>query len=108
MDDVEHLLGLVEPCLMVGTVIIFNVYLFVWCCSYLFKGNAKSSPPKGDSETPSKAPIKYRWAATVIFFAYYFGPLYYSTGGLDDLVKGQDPKLNDILALAPSILKGPR
>ncbi|GMH67400.1 hypothetical protein TrRE_jg252 [Triparma retinervis] len=102
LHDVDNVTSLIEPVLIFSGTIAFTTYLLYRALIL------KSKPTKVVSSSgESKVPLSNKAAIFVGLAAYYFGSLYYNTGGLEDLIQGTDPKLEQILALSPSILRGP-
>ncbi|GMI45740.1 hypothetical protein TrCOL_g13462 [Triparma columacea] len=102
MHDIDNMTSLIEPIFLFFCTVTFNAYFF----HRILFPKAKPTEAKS-SEVPFSNRIPVRIAILVGLAAYYFGPLYYNTGGLEDFIQGSDPKLEQILALSPSILKGP-
>ena len=101
-QDIENLISLVEP---VAFFCLFIYLLLQLLVGLLWRMFGLRKEPKGNEQ--KKKPTKtLRTTFLVGLASYYFGPLY-SNQGLFDLIKGTDPKLDNILSSSPTMLRGP-
>ena len=105
--------GLMEPC----TALLFTISLFiysiiqVWRRTILFFTGAKEVTTTNMEKKKKKVNTEALWskrlALSVAFLAYVLRPLYIDKNGLAELIRGSDPKLEQILKLVPAISRGP-
>lgn len=107
MTDADHAISLASPLVnlfVIVGLIFYSLYIAVVrsiCYSFYSKGQKRAI-------ISSESNFNYRPILAFAILANVLYPLTTTQYGLDDLIKGNDPKLNQILKLAPSILKGPR
>ena len=87
MHDIDNITSLIEPIFLFFCTVTFNAYFF----HRILFPKAKPTEAKS-SEVPFSNRIPVRIAILVGLAAYYFGPLYYNTGGLEDFIQGEFAK----------------
>ena len=87
MHDIDNITSLIEPIFLFFCTVTFNAYFF----HRILFPKAKPTEAKS-SEVPFSNRIPVRIAILVGLAAYYFGPLYDNTGGLEDFIQGEFAK----------------